>query len=322
MSISYIFKDWPSEALLRDSAREELAILILLYARGAQEPDAIAEVMQMRPSRIADALDYLIKKGLVQKAQDGICEEFSPCAAEDIFEARGGAEIAATIRDHTLAGLLEECAALLKKPVLERWEIEDITALYEQYGLGEEFIVSLFADMRSRSACSVKALVNRAIGLHKQGIDSHEALMLFFKQREEKGEFERTVRRVFGIAGKLSDAERALFSRWTEEYGFGEQMLKKAYDITTMQLSGKRSYEYMDTVLTRWYKAGIHSPEQVDAQNESFKEQRGAQDAAVSERKKYSRRKETTPYGTFDTMDAFQRALERSYGSENEENKK
>lgn len=320
MSISYIFKDWPSEALLRDSSREELAILILLYARGAQEEQQLAETMQLRPSRIADALDYLVKNGLAQMARDGVCEEFSPRAGEDIFAARGGKQIAETIRDHTLAELLEECAALLKKPVLERWEVEEITMLYEQYGLGEEFLVSLLADMRSRSACSVKALVNRAVGLHKQGIDSHEALMHFFEQRDKKGEFERTVRRIFGIGGELSDAERALFSKWTESFGFGEQMLKKAFDITTMQLGGKRSYEYMDTILTRWYEAGVRSPDEADAENEKFKAQRDVQNAAAPAGERRGRRKEAPQYGSFDTMDAFQRALMRSYGTETEEN--
>jgi DnaD/phage-associated family protein len=251
-------------------------------------------------------------------AEDGVVTAFSERPAADVFEARGGASIAATIRDHALAALLEECAALLKKPALERWEIEDITNLYEQYGLGEEFIVSLFADMRSRSACSVKALVNRAIGLHKQGIDSHEALMHYFEEREAKGEYERTVRRVLGLGGKLSDAERALFSKWVESYGYGEQMLKKAYDLMTMQLSGRRDYRYMDTILTNWYNAGIFSPAEADAASEKHKAEKAAAatDAKMAATQGARRKRETPQYGTFDTMDAFQRALERSYGAD------
>ncbi len=320
MSVSYIFKEWPDEALLRDCSREELAILILLYARTSQTEEEIADVMQLRPSRIADALDYLIKNGLAQRAQDGVCEEFSVRATADVLATRGGAAVAATIRDHSLAALLEECAVLLKKPVLERWEIEDITGLYEQYGLGEEFIVSLLADMRSRSACSVKALVNRAVGLHKQGIDSHEALMHFFEKRKEKGEFERTVRRIFGSYGRsLSDAEREMFSRWTEEFGYGEEMLRKAYSAAVMKTgaTAKVPYDYMNTLLEGWYRAGVRSPEEADAEGERFKAQKGAENAA-SETGRRSRRKEAAQYGTFDTMDAFQRALERSYGSDSD----
>ena len=319
MRISYIFAQWPDDTLLRDSAREELAILILLYTKGSMEEGELAEAMELRPSRIADALEYLLKNGLVQKATDGVCEEFSSRGGADVFASRGGASVAATIRDHALAALLEECAALLKKPMLERWEIEDITALYEQYGLGEEFLVTLLADMRSRSACSVKALVNRAIGLHKQGIDSHEALLHYFENREQKGEFERTVRRVLGISGRLSDAERALFSKWTEQFGFGEEMLKKAFDMTTMQLGGKRSYDYMDTILCRWYEARIFSPAEADAEAEKFKAQREMESAPAPEGKKRSRRGDATKYGSFDTMDAFARALERSYGEDSEE---
>ena len=318
MRISYIFKSWPGMDLLKDCSKEELALLILLYENGASEESELCEALDLRSARVQGALRYLLEEGLIQQAEDGVVSEFSPRAAE-IFETRGGKEIAAGIRDHALAALLEECAALLKKPVLERWEIEDITCLYEQYGLGEEFIVSLLADMRSRSACSVKALVNRAIGLHKQGIDSHEALMHYFEAREEKGEYERTVRRVLGIGGKLSDAERALFSKWTESFGFGEEMLRKAYDLTTMQLGGKRSYEYMDTILTNWYNAGIFSPADADSAGEKHKAENAARQSSLPQENPMpgGRRKKDAPrYGNFDTMDAFARALERSYGAD------
>jgi DnaD/phage-associated family protein len=321
MRISYIFKAWPEEDVLRDCSKEELALLILLYKNGSSEEKELCEALDLRPARVQGALRYLLEEGLIQQAEDGVACEFSARAGE-IFEARGGKEIAAGIRDHALAALLEECAALLRKPVLERWEIEDITCLYEQYGLGEEFIVSLLADMRSRSACSVKALVNRAIGLHKQGIDSHEALMRYFEEREEKGEYERTVRRVLGIGGRLSDAERTLFAKWVQTFGFGEEMLKKAYDLTTMQLGGKRSYEYMDSILTNWYNAGIFSPADADAAGEKYKnEHAGSAEAPAAQSAPQTRRKKETPrYGNFDTMDAFARALERSYGADTSEN--
>jgi DnaD/phage-associated family protein len=320
MMTTYIFKAWPAREVLRDCSKEELALLLLLYTGGAQTEDELASALDLRAARTAGALRFLADEGLVQMAEDGVACEFAPRSSADAFEERGGAAIAATIRDHALAALLEECAALLKKPALERWEIEDITNLYEQYGLGEEFIVSLFADMRSRSACSVKALVNRAIGLHKQGIDSHEALMHYFENREQQGEAERTVRRVLGISGKLSDAESKLFSKWVQDFGFGEQMLKKAYDTTTMQLGGKRSYDYMDGILTRWYEAGIFSPADADAEAERFKAAAAQTHAAdAKEAPKRTRRQEAPRYGTFDTMDAFQRALERSYGEEDKQ---
>ena len=324
MKTTYIFKAWPDAAALRESSKEELALLICLYTGGAQSEEELCGALDLRAGRVSDALRYLIDAKLAEMAEDGVVVGEAYRAAE-IFEARGGTAVAATIRDHALAALLEECAALLKKPMLERWEIEDIACLYEQYGLGEEFIVSLLADMRTRSACSVKALVNRAIGLHKQGIDSHEALMRYFEERDEKGEYERTVRRILGIGGRISDAERALFSKWVETFGYGEQMLKKAYDMTTMNLGGKRSYEYMDRILTNWYNAGIFSPDEADAASEKYKSEKAAsaQSEAPAQAPQGMRRKKEAPrYGNFDTMDAFQRALERSYGADGSEEEK
>jgi DnaD/phage-associated family protein len=142
--------------------------------------------------------------------------------------------------------------------------------------------------------------------------------MHYFENREQQGEAERTVRRVLGISGKLSDAESKLFSKWVQDFGFGEQMLKKAYDTTTMQLGGKRSYDYMDGILTRWYEAGIFSPADADAAGEKHKaEKKLSEQADTAQRPQGGRRKKEAPqYGNFDTMDAFARALERSYGAD------
>ena len=325
MKISYIFKSWPEREVLRECSKEELALLILLYTGGAQTEEELSDALDLRVARTAGALRFLAEEGLIQMAEDGVACEFAARPSADAFETRGGAAIAGVIRDHALAALLEECAALLKKPALERWEIEDITCLYEQYGLGEEFVVSLLADMRSRSACSVKALVNRAIGLHKQGIDSHEALMHYFENREQKGEFERSVRRIFGSYGRnLSDDERAMFTRWTEEFGFGEEMIKKAYSRAVIRsgASARVPYEYIDTLLSGWYNEGIRTPEAADAATEKYKAQKDSEKAeAEKQAPQRARRKEAPRYGIFDTMDAFQRALERSYGSDSENEK-
>ncbi len=325
MKISYIFKAWPDTELLRDCSKEELSLLVLLYTQGAQDEQTLAEALSLRAARVSGALRFLVEEGLAEMAENGVVAEPSLHPSDDLFEARGGAAVAATIRDHALAALLEECAALLKKPVLERWEIEQITALYEQYGLGEEFIVSLFADMRSRSACSVKALVNRAIGLHKQGIDSHEALMRYFENREEKGEFERSVRRIFGSYGRsLSDAEREMFTRWTEEFGFGEEMIKLAYSRAVIRsgASGKVPYEYINSVLEGWFNEGIRTPEAADAADAAYKAKHAGEKNSAEDAAPRRTRQKAPQYGSFDTMDAFQRALERSYGAESEDENK
>ena len=76
----------------------------------------------------------------------------------------------------------------------------------------------------------------------------------------------------------------------------------------------------MDSVLTNWYNAGIFSPAEADAASEKFKaEHASLSDAAPAQPSGSRRKKETPRYGNFDTMDAFQRALERSYGTDESE---
>ena len=81
--------------MLRESSKEELALLIALYTGGAQDEKTLGQTLQQRPARISDALRYLVEAGLVQRAEDGIVTEF-PSRAGEIFDVRGGTAVAET----------------------------------------------------------------------------------------------------------------------------------------------------------------------------------------------------------------------------------
>ena len=87
MTVSYIFKTWPSAELLRECAKEELAALVLLYTEGAKTEGELAAALGLRPARAAATLRYLTEEGLAEMAEDGVVTEFAPRAGADTFEA-------------------------------------------------------------------------------------------------------------------------------------------------------------------------------------------------------------------------------------------
>lgn len=305
-----------TDGTLREASREELATLCCLLANGGdRDPAAIAAAIGASEARVKASLAFW--DAIEPNEEDNVQKEFAPRLRADEIDTSDARELAREIRDNDLVSLLEECARLLGKPTLNGRDAESITALYTQYGLSEEYIVTLLSDIASRTASgrpTVRRLVNSALRLCADGVETLDALIEHFRIRDSKGEWERTVRRVLGIYDRaLSPSERERFSRWTEVYGYAEEIIAKAYDITVTNTS-RASTAYMDKLLSAWYAAGVHTLSECERYLE---EHRSAGPEKAEPRKK----SEKPRYGTFDPAEAFRLALQRSYGDESGENK-
>lgn len=294
---------------LSEATREELATLLFcLSSRGVPDVSEIAKAIGASNARVKAALAYWEAAELT----DGnIREEFPARLRPGELRSEGNAEVARTIRDNDLASLMEECAHLVGKPTLNGKDAENIAALYTQYGLSEEYIITLLSDIvrhSEKGRPSISRLVNTALRLADEGIETIDALNEHFRLRAEKGEWERSVRRILGIYDRaLSPTERERFARWTEVYGYADEIISKAYDITVAN-TGKASVAYMDKLLTAWNAAGAHTLAECERYNAEHKEKA----AAKAQSKKPKGEKERL--GNFDPEEAFRLALERSYG--------
>lgn len=295
---------------LAEATREELATLLYCLCRpGVPEIADIARAVGTSDARVRAALAYW---EAIDLPDENIRMEFPSrvCAGE--LREEGAAEVARAIRDNELASLMEECARLVGKPTLNGKDAKSIAALYTQYGLTEEYIVTLLSDLVRHSMegrTTVTRLVNTALRLADEGIETIDALNEYFRLRDEKGEWERSVRRILGIYGRaLSPSEKERFARWTEVYGYADDILAKAYDITVNN-TGKASTAYMDKLLTAWNAAGLHTLAECERYSEEHREASFAKENAAPKKAKEKER-----FGTFDPEEAFRLALARSYG--------
>ena len=274
---------------LADASREELAVLLFcLSARGVPKVAEIAKAIGASEARVRASLAYW---EAVDLPEGNIREEFAPRLRPGEIRAEGAGEVARAIRDNDLASLMED---------------------YTQYGLSEEYIVTLLSDIVNRSAKgrpTVNRLVVTALRLADKGIETIDALNEYFRLRDERGEWERSVRRILGIYDRaLSPTERECFARWTEVYGYADEILTKAYDITVAK-TGKAATAYMDKLLTAWHTAGVRTLSECETYEAEHRDEHTAKGAE----KKAKKTKERV--GTFDPEEAFRLALARSYGS-------
>ena len=302
----------------------ELRVLVALIENGGclGSTKELAELSGTTEVRAVATLTLLTEMGLIApegedaSVSGGIVEEFEYRIREGEIESRSATSVAKTIRDGNLAEMISECAVIFEEPALSSEHTAILTALYTQYGLSPEYILTLASYMATKGKPNASTLKNKAISLHKRGIDTVEELERYIGDLERENTADWELKRLFGIKGRnLSDAELAYFRRWCEEFDFTTEIISSAYDICSVATGGKLSLPYMDKILTEWHEFGCKTLDECRRHEEKNKADR--REAYKPKAKPREKEKPKPPrYGSFDVDEAFQAALRRSFGDD------
>ena len=301
-----------------EASKEELRVLLALVELNGSADDVnqIAEITGISVPRCKSSIAFWEESGVIKKgAEPTITDEFEDRLCSGEIDETPATVVAESIRDENLSSMLDECAALMGQACLPQVDIKNLTALYTQYGLSAEFIVTLAAYIASKDTLTPRKLCNKAIRLAESGCDSVELLEEYLTESEKSSGYEYEYRRVLGIYGRnLSKSEKEYFKKWAEVYEYSSSIVSEAYDIAVMNTkSGRGDLRYMDTILTSWHEGGCKTLSDCLAKTESDKQKK----AETKTKRPPSKTKPETPrYGDFDVNDAFMKALERSYGAD------
>jgi len=307
------------EAFFEASAEELRVLLALMELNGnVDTPETLAHLAKISKARASSALVFWQESGVIRdtEATATITEEFEERIRSGEILETDMTSVAKRIRDSALAGMISECAALMNRAALNSSEIKSITALYEQYSLSEEYIVTLAAYLAESGRLTVTKLVNKAIKLSEREIDTSKALEEYIVERESESEAEREFRKLFGIYGRApSKTEKECFKKWSKDFAYFTDIVGEAYDIAVTSAT-RGHLKYADKLLTRWYETGCRTlaecKEQYLKDEAEKKDKKAAQ--ANSKNTSYQKKPEPKRYGNFDPKEAFMKALERSYG--------
>ena len=307
-------------AAFYEASKEELRCLLALTECGGHIEDIknLAEDAKISPARCTSALAFWEESGVIRK-DDGtptITEEFEERLVRGEIDEVPTKEVAKSIRDEELAGLIQECEMMMDNPGLSNPEVKGLVALHTQYGLSAEYISILAANLKTRGPLTVKIICNEGIRLSEKGITTVEALEAYIIDREKTSATDWEFSRIFGIYGaKLSASQRAYFKKWSEEFGYSVPVVSEAYDIAVLNTrDGKGDFRYIDKLLTVWHEAGCRTLEDCKNKIEADRLKRTA-DKADSKKNKKSV-PDTPRYGNFDINEAFNNAVARSFGAD------
>lgn len=197
------------------------------------------------------------------------------------------------------ARLLFVAEQYLKKP-LSANDMRTILFIMDKLGFSEDLTDYLIQYCVDRGKRDLRYIEKVAISWAEQGITTQkEAAAL-------AGKYDKAVYEIMRALGKNNiptETEVAYIDRWRKLYGFENDVILTACERTVLATDNHR-FEYADSILTSWYKAGVHHKSDIKSLDENHRRSRVSRPAASNNK--------FNQFAQHDyDFDAIQQALEK-----------
>lgn len=190
-------------------------------------------------------------------------------------------------------------------------EVNILLGLVDYLGLDWEYVLILLSYCRKLSerrgtTKSLHYVETVAFGFYDEGVCDATSLQEKLRQMEQMAETEGQLRSLFGMGTRsLSTTEKRSFSAWLYDYGYGMDIIRRAYEIAVDAI-GEPKIKYINSILSSWNSHDIKTLEEANAFFEAENRRRGKGKGDTARQ----------VGSTFDTNDFFEAALRRNFGDE------
>ncbi|MBR3979352.1 MAG: DnaD domain protein [Oscillospiraceae bacterium] len=241
------------------------AALLYLYLQGGNAPDMAAEKLNISQSRVSCALATLRQLDLYGQEKSLVAPMQRPTYTEQDI-------LCAMDTDRDFRALYGEIQRLLGRP-LNTEEMKIILGFIRYLGLAPDVVCVLVSYCKDRNRQrgnhrnpSLRTIEKEAYAWAEQGIDTMEEAAAFIQRQNVRTSQLGQLMKVLQIYGrKLTAGEEKYANAWLE-MGFSMDAFRLAYERTCLN-TGNMAWAYMNTILTRWHEAGLHTAEQVKNQD-------------------------------------------------------
>ena len=171
-------------------------------------------------------------------------------------------DVAARIKDDPDIEFLFKEAEQLYGHALKGKEVQTVMSLADTYELPAEVAILLLGYCFKIGKTTPAYIMKTAKDWADENIDTLELANAKLLKLEKQNSVEEMLRREMEFQSKWTAKQLKYIRTWTQEWGFGMDMIMLAYEITVNR-TGKASFDYANTILDNWSKEGIGTPEQV-----------------------------------------------------------
>lgn len=267
-----------------------LKLLLFLLRHGGEEfsEEQLNTALGFRErGELEDAALFWIQRGVIRydNGADGGLAPASARDAEAPVEEKPAAkpkavikpvsvssgEVADRIRsDKELGMLYAEAERLYARPLRQR-ENQLVISLVDHYGLPAGVALMLLNYCFKAGKTSPGYIQTVAADWSEEEINTIELANARILSLEKQNGVEERLREAMEMKTKLSVQMRRYIKKWTEEWGFDEQMIMLAYEKTVDNIKEWKP-EYANRILESWNGAGIRTPEAVEKADLSHKQ--------------------------------------------------
>lgn len=159
----------------------------------------------------------------------------------------------------------------LGRPLTPR-ETSDLIDWITHYGFSEAVVQAIIDEAVERGITRFSYLNQIARAWHEEGIrTSRDAEGAQTEYRQVMAKYGRVVRHL-GLNRRLTQAEQNMLDKWSNEWGFSEDVILKACD-TTVNIKDP-NFRYIDRVLEGWHQRGVRTVAEAMLAMQEFDRQR------------------------------------------------
>lgn len=161
-------------------------------------------------------------------------------------------EIAASGPDPALAA----AQRLLGRPLSDR-EVADIQDWVNTYGFEADMVQAVIREGQRQGVTRMTYLNQVARQWHEEGIRSPEAAEQYVQRYRKTAAKHKVIISYLGLKKpQLTGAEQALLDRWSDEWGFSNEVIMKACDLAA---GSHNPLQYVNKVLENWKERGVRT---------------------------------------------------------------
>ena len=158
-------------------------------------------------------------------------------------------------------------------------DCEVFAYLYDSLHMSAELLEYLAEYCAQNDHKSIRYLETVALSWNERGIKTAN------QARDQAASFNSdcfAVMKAFGLNDRRpGDAEVKIIRRWFQEWAFSKELILEACGRTLKAIQ-KPSFQYADSILDKWRKAGVRTMEDVKRQDEKREGQKAAKETAAA----------------------------------------
>ena len=145
----------------------------------------------------------------------------------------------------------------------------DIDLWFSKYGFDDQVMVALFNYAHEKRKLHRNYVQATADAWSKNNVKTFNDLDSYFEKLEKRNSLNSAIAKKLNLFRKLTTYEEEDIEKWTENYGYGMDIIEIA--LKKASSNNKVRFDYIDTLLPDWNKKDLRTPDEVNEYLNSLK---------------------------------------------------